>query len=78
MPVNLKKGEFTLAGVQVGSSSHTFHLEATSAGGKGQSKKLYLLKLKLLHLQVVYNITMSVVCKWQLYEIIILLSPCNY
>ena len=38
MPVNLKKTEFVPAGVQVRSSSRTFHLEATSAGGKVQSK----------------------------------------
>ena len=41
MPVNLKKTEFTPARVQAGSSSHTFHLEATVAGGKVQSKKNY-------------------------------------
>ena len=51
MPVNLKKIEFMPAGVQVGSSSRTFHPEATGAGGKVQSKKLYRLKRKLLHLQ---------------------------
>ena len=39
MPVNLKKTEFAPAGVQAGSSSRTFHLEATGAGGKVQSKK---------------------------------------
>ena len=48
MPVNLKKTEFAPAGVQAGSS---FHPEVTSAGGKVQSKKLYRLKRKLLHLQ---------------------------
>ena len=31
---NLKKTEFAPAGVQAGSSSRTFHPEATSAGGK--------------------------------------------
>ena len=50
MPVNLKKAEFAPASVQAGSSSHTFHPETTGAGGKVQSKKLYLLKRKLLHL----------------------------
>ena len=49
MPVNLKKTEFAPAGVQGGSSSCTFHPEATGAGGKVQSKKLYRLKCKLLH-----------------------------
>ena len=49
MLVDLKKTEFAPTGVQAGSSSHTFHLEATGAGGKVQSKKLYLLKYKLLH-----------------------------
>ena len=44
LPVNLKKIEFAPAGVQVGSSSRTFHPEATGAGGKVQSKKLYRLK----------------------------------
>ena len=39
MPVNLKKTEFAPAGVQAGSSSRTFHPEATGAGGKVQSKK---------------------------------------
>ena len=39
MPVNLKKTEFAPAGVQAGSSSRTFHPEATGAGGKIQSKK---------------------------------------
>ena len=38
MPVNLKKAEFAPAGVQAGSPSHTFHPEATGAGGKFQSK----------------------------------------
>ena len=47
--VDLKKTEFTPAGVQDGSSSHTFHPEATGAGDKVQSKKLYRLKCKLLH-----------------------------
>ena len=51
MPVNLKKTEFAPAGVQAGSSSRTFHPEAIGAGGKVQSKKLYRLKRKLLHLQ---------------------------
>ena len=41
MPVNLKKTEFAPAGVQAGSYSRTFHPEATSAGGKVQSKKNY-------------------------------------
>ena len=50
IPVNLKKTEFAPASVQARSSSRTFHLEATSAGGKVQSKKLYQLKCKLLHL----------------------------
>ena len=49
MLVNLKKTEFVPAGVQAGSSSRTFHLEATGAGGKVQSKKLYQLKRKLLY-----------------------------
>ena len=35
--------------VQTESSSRTFHLEATGAGGNVQSKKLYRLKCKLLH-----------------------------
>ena len=48
---HLKKNEFTPAGVQARSPSHTFHPEATGAGGKVQSKKLYWLKRKLLHLQ---------------------------
>ena len=50
MPVNLKKTEFAPAGVQARSSSPTFHLEVTGVGGKVQSKKLYRLKCKLLHL----------------------------
>ena len=50
MPVYLKKIEFAPAGVQTGSSSRTFHPEATVVGGKVQSKKLYRLKRKLLHL----------------------------
>ena len=54
MLVNLKKTEFAPAGVQAGSSSRTFHLEATDAGGKVQSKKLYWLKRKLLHLQLCF------------------------
>ena len=41
VPVNLKKTEFAPAGVQAGSSSRTFHPEATSAGGKVQSKILF-------------------------------------
>ena len=49
MPVNLKKTELASAGVQAGSSSRTFHPEATGAGGKVQFKKLYRLKCKLLH-----------------------------
>ena len=49
MPVNLKRTEFAPPGVQAGSSSRTFHPEATGAGGKVQSKKLYRLKRKLLH-----------------------------
>ena len=49
MPVNLKKTEFSPAGVQAGSSSRTFHSEATGTGSKVQSKKLYRLKRKLLH-----------------------------
>ena len=49
IPVNLKMTEFAPAGVQAGSSTHTFHPEATGAGGKVQSKKLYRLKRK--HLQ---------------------------
>ena len=48
MLVSLKKTEFAPASVQAGSSSRTFHPEAT--GGKVQSKKLYPLKRKLLHL----------------------------
>ena len=47
---NLKKTEFAPASVQAGSSSRTFHPEATGVGGKVQSKKLYQLKHKLLHL----------------------------
>ena len=39
MPVNLKKIEFAPAGVQAGSSSRTFHPEATGAVSKVQSKK---------------------------------------
>ena len=54
MPVNLKKTEFPPAGVQAGSSSHTFHPEATGVGGKVQSKKLYWLKRTLLHSQRSY------------------------
>ena len=46
MPVELKKTEFAPADVQAGSSSRTFHLEVTGAGGKFQSKKLYRLKRK--------------------------------
>ena len=38
MPVNLKKTKFAPADVQTGSSSHTFHPEATGVGGKVQSK----------------------------------------
>ena len=49
MSVNLKKTEFAPAVVQAGSSSYTFHPEATGAGGKVQSKKLYRLKRELLH-----------------------------
>ena len=41
MLVNLKKTEFAPAGVQARSSSRTSHPEATGAGGKVQSKKLY-------------------------------------
>ena len=41
MLVDLKKTEFAPAGVQAGSSSRTFHPEATGAGGKVQSKKNY-------------------------------------
>ena len=52
MPVNLKKTEFAPAGVQVRSSSHTFHPEVTGVGGKVQSKKLFRLKCKLLHLHI--------------------------
>ena len=60
MPVNLKKTEFTPASVQVRISSNTFHPEATGAWGKVQSKKLYWLKRKLVHLHphwelLVYN-----------------------
>ena len=54
MSVNLKKIEFVPAGVQAGSSSRTFYLEATGAGGKIQSKKLYWLKCKLLHSHYVF------------------------
>ena len=54
MSVNLKKNKFAPAGVQAGSSSRTFHPEATGVGGKVQSKKLYRLKRKLLHLHPVY------------------------
>ena len=39
MLVNLKKTKFAPVGVQAGSSSCTFHPEATGAGGKVQSKK---------------------------------------
>ena len=39
MPVNLKNTEFVPACVQAGSSSRTFHPEATGAEGKVQSKK---------------------------------------
>ena len=49
MPVDLKKTELAPAGVQAGSSSRTSHSEATGAGGKVQSKKLYRLKRKLLY-----------------------------
>ena len=49
MLVDLKKIEFTPAGVQAGGSSHPFHPEVTGAGGKVQSKKLYRLKRKLLY-----------------------------
>ena len=49
VPVNLKKTKFAPAGVEAGSSLRTFHPEATGAGGKVQSKKLYRLKRKLLH-----------------------------
>ena len=49
MLVDLKKIEFAPAGVQAGSSSRTFHPEATGARGKVQSKKLYRLKRKNLH-----------------------------
>ena len=49
MLVDLKKTKFKPAGVQVGSFSRTFHPEATGARGKGQSKRLYQLKRKLLH-----------------------------
>ena len=51
IPVNLKKTEFVPASDQAGSSSCTFHPEETGAGDKVQSKKLYWLKRKLLHLQ---------------------------
>ena len=43
---------FAQADVQIGSSSRTFHPEATGAGGKVQSKKIHLLKRKLLHLHL--------------------------
>ena len=49
MLVDLKKTEFAPASVQAGSSSRTFHMEATGAGVKVQSKKLYRLKRKRLH-----------------------------
>ena len=61
IPVNLKKTEFAPAGVQAGSSSRTFHLEATGAGGKVQSKKLYRLKHKLLHSQNSLLVNSSVI-----------------
>ena len=51
MPVNLKKTEFAPAGVQARISSSTFHPESIIVGDKVQSKKLYRLKRKLLHLQ---------------------------
>ena len=51
MPVNVKKTEFAPAGVQAGRSSSTFHPEAIGAAGKVQSKILYRLKHKVLHLQ---------------------------
>ncbi len=38
MPVNSKKTKFAPAGIQAGSSSRTFHLEATGAGGKVKPK----------------------------------------
>ena len=50
-----KKNEFAPASVQVGSSSRTFHPEVTSEGGKVQSKKLYLLKCKLLYSRRVFD-----------------------
>ena len=60
MPVNLKKSEFPPADVQAGSSSRTFHPEVTGAGGKVQSKKLYRLKPKLLHLHYVQTIRLQI------------------
>ena len=38
MPVNSKKAEFAPVGAQAGSSSRTFHPEATAAGGKVHPK----------------------------------------
>ena len=55
MLVDLKKTEFAPAGVQARSSSRTFHPEATGTGGKVQSKRLYRLKRKFLHLHLVLN-----------------------
>ena len=49
MPVSFKKTEFAPVGVHAGSSSRIFHPEATGAGGKVHSKKLYRLKRKILH-----------------------------
>ena len=54
IPVSLKKTEFAPAGVQARSSACTFHPEATGARGKVQSKKLYWLKRKLLHLHILW------------------------
>ena len=64
MPVNLKKTEFAQAGVQAGSSSRTFHPEATGTRGKVQSKKLYRLKRKLLlsQLRIVTIFRLSYFC----------------
>ena len=70
MPVDLKKTEFAPTGVQAGSSSRTFHPEATGAGGKVQSKKPYRLKRKHLHLHLSF---LPIIHCWYIMDLIILI-----
>ena len=69
MPVNLEKTKLAPADGQAGSSSHTFHPEVTSAGGKVKSKKLYRLKRKLQHSQFVSTVLFYTWCLQQVVRI---------